>query len=259
MRTGQAATVSYVPHQNLVSELTAAVSALGDESSIPSKARFFKAVPGGYAEGDAFLGVTVPQLRAVARKYRARTTVSDCDELLLSDWHEVRLLGVFLLVELYKRGDDTIRKRVVGVVVNRLDRLNNWDLIDSCAPYTLGPWLNEHPSERGILRELAADGLVWRRRAAVLATFAFIRAGDYADTLELAMSLLQDSHDLIHKAVGWMLREVGERDRETLDAFLDLHAAEMPRTMLRYATEKHEPERRRQYLSVRPRRRTGNQ
>lgn len=234
---------------DLPSQLVGEVRALGDAATVESKKRFFKATPGGYAEGDQFLGVTVPQLRALARRHRTDAAVGDAEALLASDWHEVRLLGAILLVELYKRGDDTTKRTVVQTVLNRIDRLNNWDLIDSCVPYTLGPWLYEHAGERTVLTELAADALVWRRRAAVLATFAFIRAGEFGPTIDLARQLLGDDHDLIHKAAGWMLREVGQRDRATLDGFLDECATRMPRTMLRYAIEKYPAEVRREILS----------
>ncbi|WP_064442400.1 DNA alkylation repair protein [Hoyosella altamirensis] len=232
----------------LAAELTDAVARLSDPETIPAKARFFQALPNGYAAGDKFLGVRVPQLRGLARRYRSQVTVDDADELLLSEWHEVRLLGAILLVEIFSRADEQTQRRIATLMLKRSERLNNWDLIDSSIPYTLGPWLYRNPAERHVLVELAEDDLLWRRRAAMMATFAFIRAGEFGETVDLALKLLGDPHDLIHKAVGWMLREVGARDRQVLDTFLDEHAPSMPRTMLRYAIEKHSPEERREIL-----------
>lgn len=187
----------------------------------------------------------MPRLRALARAHRRQVTLADVEELLASPWHEVRLLGAVLLVEHYRLADGVQRRAVVDLVLRSTGRLDNWDLVDTCAPYTLGPWLLEHPDERPVLDRLARSASVWDRRTSVVATFALIRAGQFADTLRLAALLLDDPHDLVHKATGWMLREVGVRDRSLLDAFLRRHVHAMPRTMLRYALEKHSPDERR--------------
>lgn len=232
-------------------ELVEAVLRAGVPQDAVAKARFFGAVPGGYAEGDVVIGVRVPVLRALARDWRRRVGLIEVEELLEDDVHEVRLLGAILLVELYKLGDDSGRAAVVEVVLRRAERLDNWDLVDTVAPYTLGPYLRDRPEERPVLDRLAASESLWRRRLAIVGTFGLIRAGEFGDTLRLAAKLLDDPHHLIHKATGWMLREVGLRDLAVLNGFLDAHAPEMPRIMLRYALEKHTPEARSRYLAAR--------
>lgn len=233
---------------DVAAELTGAVLAAGDPGEAAGKARFFRAGPGGYAEGDRFAGVRVPVLRGLARSARGRVEPADAAELLRNAWHEVRLLGALLLVELYRGGRE---REVVDVVLAEATRFDNWDLVDSVAPYTLGPWLVARPGERGVLDELIASETVWERRIALIATFALIRAGEFDDLLRLAAAVLHDPEDLIHKAAGWMLREVGLRDRAALDGFLDRLAAVMPRVMLRSAIEKHPPGERRAWLARR--------
>nr|WP_269329389.1 DNA alkylation repair protein [Kineosporia babensis] len=227
-------------------ELVADVEAAGDPQEAVGKAAFFKTGPGEYGEGDEFVGVRVPALRKMARQAYKVADLADVEALLAHRWHEVRLLGGFILVELYQRGD---RPAAVEVMLRNLDRLNNWDLVDSVAPYVLGHWLLENPEQRTLLGRLAGSESLWERRTAVVATFALIRAGQFDDLLRLAGRLLDDRQDLMHKATGWMLREVGQRDRAVLNRFLDAHAHEMPRTMLRYALEKHPQDERRAYLS----------
>jgi 3-methyladenine DNA glycosylase AlkD len=228
--------------------MTAAVLAMGVPSEVPAKAAFFGAGKGGYGEGDQFLGVRVPELRQLARRYRACASLADVHTLLGSPWHEVRLLGAILLVELYKAGNANVRRESVELLLRSTDRLNNWDLVDSSAPYTLGHWLVGHPDQRHLLDGLAASTSLWERRISIVATLGLIREGEFDDTIRMAETLLGDPHDLIHKATGWMLREVGARNRQKLDSFLDRHGSRMPRTMLRYAIEKHSPEERRALL-----------
>jgi 3-methyladenine DNA glycosylase AlkD len=200
-------------------------------------ARFFKCGPGQYGEGDRFLGLTVPQVRQVVAQYRTLAP-SDCVHLLYSPYNEARLLAVLILVAQYqrRRASDADRQAVFDHYLNHRARVNNWNLVDASAP----PIVGAHLLHRGrtILDELAVSPVLWDRRIAVLATFTFIRAGDFADTLRLCKALLNDAEDLMHKACGWMLREVGKRKESTLREFLDDHAASMPRTMLRYALEK---------------------
>ena len=216
--------------------------------AIPVLRGFFKTGPGQYAEGDQFLGVKVPDTRRIARTGDSLAE-PDIITLLRSPIHEERLLALLVLVRRYQR-EETARPAVVAIFLRETKFVNNWDLVDSSAPYLLGPWLLDR--DRSILLRLAASPSLWERRIAILATFAFIRAGDYDWTLRLAASLLRDEHDLIHKAVGWMLRETGQRDETTLRAFLDQHAPAMPRTMLRYAIEKFPAPDRARYLA-RPR------
>jgi 3-methyladenine DNA glycosylase AlkD len=190
--------------------------------------------PGGYGEGDVCLGVRVPDARRVARNHRD-LPFEDVVELLHSEIHEERLVALVLLVRRYPREPD----RVYDLYLASTRFVNNWDLVDGSAPQIAGAHLLERP--RDVLYRLAGSESVWERRIAVLATFAFIRAGQYDDTLALCERLLGDRHDLIHKATGWMLREVGKRDRATMVAFVERHRTAMPRTMLRYAIERLEP------------------
>ena len=210
-------------------------------------ARFFKTGKGEYGEGDQFLGLIVPQIREAVRLYWREISFSDLDELLASPYHEHRLTGLLILVKQYEKGDDGIKKSIYDFYLAHLTRINNWDLVDLSAPNIVGDYLSTHP--RNILYHYARSPHLWTRRIAILSTFAFIRARDYADSLAIAEILLHDPHDLIHKAAGWMLREIGNRDLPTLFSFLDQHATVMPRTMLRYAIEKLEPTKRQHYMN----------
>jgi 3-methyladenine DNA glycosylase AlkD len=213
--------------------------------------RFFKTGAGEYGEGDVFLGVRVPAIRRLVREADA-ASMGEVIGLLGSRYHEERLLALLVLVRRFERGDDRRRREVFGVYLRCMGRVNNWDLVDLSAPNIVGGWLLTRP--RGVLRRLVRSGVLWERRIAVL---AFIRAGEYADTLDLCERLLGDTHDLMHKACGWMLREVGKRDRSALVGFLHKHASAMPRTMLRYAIERFPEAERRRWLAVRYRRRSG--
>nr|WP_269810352.1 DNA alkylation repair protein [Kineosporia rhizophila] len=231
--------------------MVAEVEALGDADDAVGKAVFFKTGPGEYGEGDEFVGVRVPELRRMARGAGKSATLADVEALLAHRWNEVRLLGGLILVELYRRAKEpTQQEAAVQTMLDNLDRLSNWNLVDSVAPYVLGPWLLRNPERRPLLDELLTSPSVWWRRTAVVATFALIRAGEFDDLLRLAGRAIGDEHDLMHKATGWMLREVGQRDRAVLNRFLDAHAHEMPRTMLRYALEKHPQPERQAYLTA---------
>jgi 3-methyladenine DNA glycosylase AlkD len=216
----------------------------------PDKARvfhrFFKSGPGEYGEGDQFIGITVPVLHQAARQF------ADADDgtltaLLASEIHEHRLLALLILVRQFERGA-TARREVARLYLAHLDRVNNWDLVDVSAPKILGPHLQN--GSRKLLLTLARSRSLWRRRVAVLATFHFIRQNDFVWTLNLAAMLLHDPHDLMHKAIGWMLREVGKREEPVLRAFLDQHATVMPRTMLRYAVERLPVAARQRYMAA---------
>jgi 3-methyladenine DNA glycosylase AlkD len=206
---------------------------------------FFKTGPGQYGEGDRFLGIRVPVLRRLAREYRM-LTVSDALVLLRSKWHEERLLALLLLVGLYRRGGIDERKVIYDAYLAHTHRINNWDLVDASAPYIVGPQVG--PTDIQMLERLAKSTSLWERRIAVLATFHWIKEGELAPALRIGELLVDDRHDLIHKAVGWMLREVGKRDRATEMAFLERHHRTMPRTALRYAIERFPERDRRRYL-----------
>ncbi len=209
--------------------------------------RYFKTGPGQYGEGDKFLGLTVPQTRSFLPRTDALAE-ADIVTLLHSEWHEERLLALLALVRRFEkaRRDEAARQRIVTLYLANTRWINNWDLVDTSAPQILGGWLLDR--DRSLLGKLARSPGLWERRIAVLATLNFIRAGQFNDTLDLCRQLLSDRHDLVHKACGWMLREVGNRDESALIGFLDVHAAELPRTMLRYAIEKLSPARRQHYM-----------
>jgi 3-methyladenine DNA glycosylase AlkD len=209
--------------------------------------RFFKTGPGEYGEGDFFLGVVVPDQRAAASQFRDLATV-EVRKLLSSKWHECRLTAVFILVLQFERSEEPRRAELVEFYLSNLDSVNNWDIVDSSAPKILGVYSIEVPEYRKRIEQLAASGHLWRERVAVLATLAQIKRGDFRQILKLAKSFLNHEHDLIHKAVGWMLREMGGKDLQPLLAFLDANSTRMPRTMLRYAIEKLPHEQRRSYL-----------
>jgi 3-methyladenine DNA glycosylase AlkD len=223
-----------------------ALHAAAKPANAPILHKFFKTGPGEYAEGDIFIGVKVPDTRRLVRG-SAVLAETDVLALLRSPIHEERLLALLILVRRFQL-DKSARPAIVATFLRETKFINNWDLVDSSAPYILGPWLLDR--DRSILRKLAKSKTLWERRIAILATFAFIRANDFAWTLELAETLLHDEHDLMHKAVGWMLREVGNRDEAALRKFLDAHTPEMPRTMLRYAIEKLPAADRAKYLAV---------
>ncbi|MFI2652226.1 DNA alkylation repair protein [Micromonospora fulviviridis] len=223
------------------------LASLADPRRAEASSRFLQMVPGGYGEGDTAIGVSVPEQRRVAARYWRDLSLADTAELLTSGVHEERLTALLILVRKFTKGDETERGQIVDIVLANTAHIDNWDLVDSSAPYIVGPWLID--KDRSVLDRLAASSLVWDRRIAVMATFAFIRVGDFDWTFRLADRLLRDPHDLVHKAVGWMLREVGNRDRAAEEEFLASRYREMPRVMLRYAIEKFDPQRRGEYLS----------
>lgn len=210
--------------------------------------RFFQAQPGGYGEGDVFWGVVVPEQRRIARRFYRRISLQELEALLQDPVHECRFTALAMLVLKFEKArEEGERREIVELYLANADYVNNWDLVDASADKTLGAYI--YNKDRGVLWELAHSGHLWRERIAVMATFYFIRQGDFAETLKLAEFFLGHEHDLIHKAVGWMLREIGKRDFETEYAFLKKHYQKMPRTMLRYAIEKFDPELRRRFLA----------
>jgi 3-methyladenine DNA glycosylase AlkD len=237
--------------QNRTDEIVRQLKLLADEEKKNFLPRFFKTGKGEYGEGERFLGVVVPRVRSVVKEYRA-TDFETITELLTSPWHEVRLCGLLLLVDNFKRGDDTCRREVFEYYLSHTKSINNWDLVDLSAPYIVGSYLVDRPVEdRQILYRLANSYNLWEKRIAVVSTIAFIRNNNYEDILHLAELLMQHPHDLMHKAIGWMLREVGKRNETVLRSFLDNHVLQMPRTMLRYAIEKFDEKERQYYLKRR--------
>ncbi len=221
---------------------------LADPDKATQLARYFQAVPGGYGEGDRFRGVRVPELRKLARRFRA-LPLDEVTPLLTSPWHEDRMVALLVMALQFPRATEAHRERLFGTYMGHLRFVNNWDLVDTSAEHVVGAFLRDR--DKAPLDALAGSQDVWERRVAVLATFGYIKAGAFDETLRLADRLLGDPHDLVHKAVGWMLREVGQRDRDRLEAFLRPRYARMPRTMLRYAIEQLPEERRQDYLKGR--------
>ena len=223
--------------------------ALADPADAKFLQRFFKTGPGQYGAGDQFLGLRVPDMRRLVREYPDLED-SQALEMLKSRWHEERLLALLFLVRSYRRGDKAVRGAVHRAYLANTRYINNWDLVDASAHYIVGQHLDA--SNIRLLERLARSDDIWERRIAIVATFHFIRLGEFRPTLKIAKLLVDDPHDLIHKAVGWMLREVGKRDRRVLDGFLLKHYRKMPRTMLRYAIERHPARMRKQYLRIKP-------
>jgi 3-methyladenine DNA glycosylase AlkD len=212
--------------------------------------RFFKTGPGEYGEGDRFLGLRVPQLRAIVRECGDdELPAREIPALLKSPLHEERLLALLIMVRRYVRGSDADRQQMFDLYLASTRHINNWDLVDLSAPNIVGAHLAER--DRSVLDRLARSASLWERRIAILATFHFIRRNDFADALHVADVLLTDGEDLIHKAVGWMLREVGKRDQAAEEGFLLPRYSRMPRTMLRYAIERFPEPRRQAYLQGR--------
>lgn len=219
---------------------------LADPEKAKVLRRFFKTGPGEYGEGDRFHGIMVPHIRAVAREFRG-APLAEVRKLLPSPVHEERLLALLLLVDAFERGDDRRKRETYRLYLKSARHINNWDLVDLTAPKIVGPFLEE--KSRRPLYRFAQSKNLWERRIAVLSTFHFIKNRDYTDALAVAEMLLDDEEDLIHKAVGWMLREVGKRDSAALEKFLRKHHPSMPRTMLRYAIERFPEAKRRRYLN----------
>lgn len=206
--------------------------------------RFFKTGPGQYAEGDVFLGLVVPLTRSIA-KANKKTPLEELQKLIESPYHEARLCALLIVVERFKKATPEEQEKLYRFYLSNATRINNWDLVDVTCPHVVGTYLLD--KDRSSLHALARSENLWEQRIAIVSTLTFIRHREYDDTLALAEYFLTHPHDLIHKAVGWMLREVGKKDRDTLTAFLERHATRLPRTALRYAIE-HYPEDQRLYF-----------
>jgi 3-methyladenine DNA glycosylase AlkD len=229
----------------------AAISKMINESADPARvagtAKFFKCGKGQYGEGDRFVGVMSQTMHAIVKQVWKDTPHAEALKLLQSPIHEERSAALAIWVAQFAKADEARREEIYDAYLANTTHINNWDLVDLSAEYIVGPWLEDKP--RKPLYALAKSNLLWERRIAIISTLAFIRQGDFKDTLAIAEMLLKDSHDLIHKATGWMLREVGKRDEAALRGFLDEHAAHMPRTALRYAIEKFDEDTRQVYLN----------
>lgn len=228
--------------KDLQSELLKAANP--EKAKILSK--FFKTEKGQYAEGDIFLGITVPVQRRIAKKYFS-LQLNDIKKMLLSKFHEFRFVALIILCDIFNKSDEDEKKKIFNFYLDNLKYINNWDLVDISAPKILGEYLFD--KDRSIIYKLACSESVWIKRIAILTTFAFIRKNQFDDAFKIIERLLQDSHDLIHKAAGWMLREIGKRDKEQEENFLRKNIQQMPRTMLRYAIEKFSEDERKKYLN----------
>lgn len=227
-------------------EIKRRLQSLASEEIAEILRRFFKTGPGEYGDGDIFIGIKVPPLRKLAASLE-EIPLKTVRMLLKSPIHEERALALMILVRQFGWGDETVRERIYELYMAHTTFINNWDLVDGSAPYIVGPFLWQRG--RSPLYTLAKSDLLWERRIAMLATFYFIRQNDFADALKIAALLLDDKHDLIHKAVGWMLREIGKRDLAVEESFLKMHHRRMPRTALRYAIERFPENQRRKYLA----------
>ena len=216
---------------------------LGDSKQAKLLSGFFKTGKGEYGEGDIFLGIKVPVQRKVAKKY-ADLSLKDTKELLNSKIHEHRLVALFILIEKYKKSEK--KKEIVDIYLKNTKKINNWDLVDLSAPQILGDFLLDN--NRATLYKLAKSKNLWEKRISIVSTWTFIRENQLDDTLKISEILLTDNHDLIHKAVGWMLREVGKKNQAIEEKFLKKHHKTMPRTMLRYAIEKFDENKRKFYM-----------
>jgi 3-methyladenine DNA glycosylase AlkD len=208
--------------------------------------RFFKTGKGQYGEGDVFLGIRIPALRGLLRKYRG-ISIEEVTRLLQSEFHEQRLLSLFMLVDIFRKTKDSdSRKAIYNLYLANTKFINNWDLVDCSAEHIVGAYLRD--LDRQPIYELAGSKNLFERRIAIMSTFCFIKRNEFDDTLKISQILLNDKEDLIHKAVGWMLREAGKRDLKIEEGFLKKYYKQMPRTMLRYAIEKFPPDKRQMYL-----------
>ncbi|MBN2730787.1 MAG: DNA alkylation repair protein [Balneolaceae bacterium] len=208
--------------------------------------RFFKTGAGEYGEGDQFLGIRVPDIRKIAKRFE-KLSLIQIEKLLHSGYHEERLCALIILVNRFKKANPAEQERIYKLYLANTSYVNNWDLVDTSAYKIVGPYLEDR--NRDVLYDLAKSDNLWERRIAIISTLYFVNNNDFKDTLAIAEKLLDDNHDLIHKATGWMLREVGKRDQEKEESFLEKHASQMPRTMLRYAIEHFSNAKRKLYLN----------
>ncbi|MDY6881784.1 MAG: DNA alkylation repair protein [Desulfatiglans sp.] len=227
-------------------EIAGKLRDLGEPSIAEHSKRFFKTGKGEYGEGDRFLGIRVPVIRQMVKRYR-RVPMNEIKVLLRSEFHEERLFALLALVAGFGEGNETAKKEIYNLYLGNTCHVNNWDLVDSSAPQIVGAYLEKR--DRKPLYEMVRSQSMWERRISIIATFHMIRKDQFHDTLKIAQILKRDREDLIHKAVGWMLREVGKRDIDAEEAYLKRHYQDMPRTMLRYAIERFPESKKRAYLT----------
>ncbi len=220
---------------------------IGNKEQAKILQRFFKTGKGEYAEGDIFVGIRVPELRKLVKEYIS-ISFSELIKLLQSSIHEARFLAVLILIHLYKNGDASIQHQIFNIYIKNTCFINNWDLVDVSAEHIVGDYLANRSKQ--VIHKLAKSKLLWERRIAIMATFLYIKSGEFSETLHIAQMLINDPEDLIHKAVGWMLREIGKRNQIIEEEFLKIHYKNMPRTMLRYAIEKLSENLRKKYLQA---------
>lgn len=228
-----------------IDEIRTRLKELGNKERAQASQRYFKTGPGEYGEGDVFLGIKVPELRKLAKAHRD-TPLPEVLQLLKSAVHEERLFALFVLVQAYARGDDSSKERIYKLYLKHTGFVNNWDLVDTSAGHIVGHFLANRSKEP--LYGLAKSPVLWERRIAIMSTSYFVKHDEFSEALKISRMLLSDEEDLIHKAVGWMLREVGKRDIETEERFLKRYYKKMPRTMLRYAIERFPEPKRQEYL-----------
>ena len=229
-----------------ITKIKKAITNLANLERAEACRRYFKTAKGEYGYGDVFIGVTVPELRKVAKKF-AGLDLKEIDLLIKNKIHEYRFVALQILVLKYKEGDDRLKKKIISYYFKNKKYINNWDLVDTSAPYILGDWLVN--KDKSVLLKLSKSKNLWDKRIAILATFAFIRKNDFEYSFNFATSLMTDKHDLIHKALGWMLREIGKRSEQELKDFLEKNCHKMPRTMLRYAIERFDKDYRKMILA----------
>jgi len=231
-----------------VQQIQKRLKKLGNNKHAAISQRFFKTGPGEYGEGDIFIGIRVPVLRKLVKEY-SNLSIEDAALLLRSKIHEERLLALLLLVRLFTTGDEATKSRVYGKYLENTEFVNNWDLVDSSAEHIVGAYLMNR--SKAVLYRLAESEDLWERRISIMSTFHYVKRHEFTETLKIAKMLLFDRQDLIHKATGWMLREIGKRNLQTEENFLKIHYTEMPRTLLRYAIEKFPEQKRQRYLKGR--------
>ncbi len=232
----------------LVAEIVSELKTQGNPTRAAFVAKYFKTAEGQYGFGDKFLGLSVPTSRKIANRYWRGAEESDLTELLTSEWHEVRFVALAMLVKQFATADEIDQKSIFDFYLTHLEGINNWDLVDASASYICGEYLLTHPEEKTTILQLLSSENLWHRRVAVLSMFPLVKAGRLELPLHVAKVLLSDKQDLLHKAVGWMLRNLGDTDSKALRSFLDLHLSSMPRTMLRYAIEHFDITTRKEYL-----------
>jgi len=236
---------------NILQSLRKELKTAADSSYAQTAQRFFKTGKGEYGEGDIFIGVRVPHVRSIIKPYCSMISLQETGQLLSSKIHEERLCALMILVQQYRsaENDETRQTEIFNFYIKNSSRINNWDLVDLSAPYISGDYLFER--DRSILEKLARSGNLWKKRISIITTLGFIKRGDIAHSFLIADILINDSHDLMHKAVGWTLRETGKKDIESLEKYLKSRYKKMPRTMLRYAIEKFPESIRKKYLTGR--------